>query len=92
MVSVMHVECARHGQPGGGDDAGARGGRAGHAGRRQSVPHLTVDVQDLDVDFMAFSGHKMLGPTGIGSLWGRRALLEAMPPYMGGGDMISGSR
>ncbi len=54
----------------------------------QSVPHLPVDVQALDVDFLAFSSHKMLGPTGIGCLYGRRALLEAMPPYQGGGDMI----
>ncbi len=54
----------------------------------QSVPHMPVDVQALDVDFLAFSGHKMLGPTGIGVLYGRRALLEAMPPFMGGGDMI----
>ena len=54
----------------------------------QSVPHLPVDVQNLDVDFLAFSGHKMLGPTGIGVLYGKRALLEAMPPFMGGGDMI----
>jgi cysteine desulfurase/selenocysteine lyase len=54
----------------------------------QSVPHFAVDVQDLDVDFLAFSGHKMCGPTGIGILYGKRALLEAMPPFMGGGDMI----
>jgi cysteine desulfurase/selenocysteine lyase len=54
----------------------------------QSVPHLPVDVEDLDVDFLAFSGHKMLGPTGIGVLYGKRALLEAIPPFMGGGDMI----
>ena len=54
----------------------------------QSVPHLPVDVQALDVDFLAFSGHKMLGPTGIGVLYGKRALLEAMPPFLGGGDMI----
>lgn len=54
----------------------------------QSVPHLPVDVQALDIDFLAFSAHKMLGPTGIGILYGKRALLEAMPPYMGGGDMI----
>jgi len=54
----------------------------------QSVPHLPVDVQALDVDFLCFSAHKMLGPTGIGILYGKRALLEAMPPYMGGGDMI----
>jgi cysteine desulfurase / selenocysteine lyase len=54
----------------------------------QAVPHLPVDVQALDCEFLAFSGHKMLGPTGIGCLYGKRALLEAMPPYMGGGDMI----
>jgi cysteine desulfurase / selenocysteine lyase len=54
----------------------------------QAVPHMPVDVQDLDVDFYAFSGHKMCGPTGIGVLWSRRSLLEAMPPFLGGGDMI----
>src|SRR4051812_27794040 len=54
----------------------------------QSVPHMPVDVRALDVDFLAFSGHKMCGPTGIGILYGKRALLEAMPPFMGGGDMI----
>jgi cysteine desulfurase/selenocysteine lyase len=54
----------------------------------QSVPHMHTDVQDLGADFLAFSGHKMCGPTGIGVLWGRRALLEAMPPFMGGGSMI----
>jgi cysteine desulfurase/selenocysteine lyase len=54
----------------------------------QSVPHLPVDVQTLGADFLAFSGHKMCGPTAIGVLWGRQALLEAMPPFMGGGDMI----
>lgn len=54
----------------------------------QSVPHLPVDVQVLDVDFLCFSAHKMLGPTGIGVLYGKRDLLEAMPPFMGGGDMI----
>ena len=54
----------------------------------QGVPHLPVDVADLDCDFLAFSGHKMLGPLGIGVLWGRRALLEAMPPFLGGGSMI----
>src|SRR5256884_6136198 len=54
----------------------------------QSVPHLHVDVQDLDIDFLCFSSHKMLGPTGIGVLYGKRDLLEAMPPFMGGGDMI----
>ncbi len=54
----------------------------------QSVPHMPVNVQALDIDFMAFSGHKMLGPTGSGVLWGRREILNAMPPFMGGGDMI----
>jgi cysteine desulfurase / selenocysteine lyase len=55
----------------------------------QAVPHLKVDVQALDADFYAFSGHKMYGPTGIGVLYGKHALLDAMPPYQGGGDMIS---
>ena len=54
----------------------------------QSVPHLKVDVQALDVDFLAFSAHKMCGPTGIGALYGKSRLLEAMPPFLGGGDMI----
>jgi len=54
----------------------------------QSVPHLPVDVQELNADFLCFSGHKMLGPTGLGVLYGKRELLEAMPPFMGGGDMI----
>lgn len=54
----------------------------------QSVPHLPVDVQALDIDFLAFSAHKMLGPTGIGILWGKMALLDAMDPFLGGGDMI----
>jgi cysteine desulfurase/selenocysteine lyase len=54
----------------------------------QSVPHLPVDVKDLDVDFLAFSGHKMLGPTGIGVLYGKREILEEMEPFHGGGEMI----
>ena len=54
----------------------------------QSVPHMAVDVQQLGADFYAFSGHKMCGPTGIGVLWARRTLLEAMPPFLAGGDMI----
>jgi len=54
----------------------------------KSVPHIPVNVQALGCDFLAFSGHKMCGPTGIGVLWARRELLEAMPPFMGGGDMI----
>jgi cysteine desulfurase/selenocysteine lyase len=55
----------------------------------QSSPHMPVDVQELDCDFYAFSGHKLFGPTGIGVLYGKAELLEAMPPYQGGGDMIS---
>jgi cysteine desulfurase/selenocysteine lyase len=54
----------------------------------QSVPHLPVDVQALDVDFLAFSAHKMCGPTGIGALYGKESHLELMPPFLGGGDMI----
>jgi len=54
----------------------------------QSVPHLKVDVQALDADFLAFSAHKMCGPTGIGALYGKSEFLEAMPPFLGGGDMI----
>lgn len=54
----------------------------------QAVPHMPVDVQAWDCDFMVFSGHKMAGPTGVGILYGKRHLLEAMPPFMGGGDMI----
>ena len=54
----------------------------------QAVPHMPVDVQDLDVDFLAFSAHKMLGPTGLGILYGKKTILNAMPPFLGGGDMI----
>ncbi|WP_425396202.1 cysteine desulfurase [Aeoliella sp.] len=54
----------------------------------QSAPHLAIDVQALDVDFLALSGHKMCGPSGVGVLYGREALLDAMPPFMGGGSMI----
>jgi cysteine desulfurase / selenocysteine lyase len=54
----------------------------------QAVPHQRIDVRDLDADFYVFSGHKLYGPTGIGALYGKAALLEAMPPYQGGGDMI----
>lgn len=54
----------------------------------QAVPHMAVDVQNLDCDFYVFSGHKMFAPTGIGALYGREELLNAMPPYQGGGDMI----
>jgi cysteine desulfurase/selenocysteine lyase len=54
----------------------------------QSVPHFAVDIQDLGAEFLVFSGHKMCGPTGVGVLYGRRELLEEMPPFLGGGDMI----
>jgi len=54
----------------------------------QSVPHMPVNVQELGCDFLVFSGHKMCGPTGIGGLWARREILEAMPPFLGGGSMI----
>jgi cysteine desulfurase/selenocysteine lyase len=55
----------------------------------QAVPHMAVDVGELGCDFYAFSGHKMCGPTGVGALWSRRSILEGMPPYQGGGEMIS---
>ncbi len=55
----------------------------------QSVPHMATDVQAWDADFLAFSSHKMVGPTGIGMLWGREELLDSMPPFLGGGNMIS---
>jgi cysteine desulfurase/selenocysteine lyase len=54
----------------------------------QSVPHMPVDVQEIDCDFLAFSGHKMCGPTGIGVLYGKKNLLQEMPPFLGGGEMI----
>lgn len=54
----------------------------------QSVPHMQVDMQDLDCDFFAFSGHKVYGPTGVGVLYGKEAWLEKLPPYQGGGEMI----
>ena len=54
----------------------------------QSVPHMKVDVKDLDADFLVFSGHKMLAPLGIGVLYGKKELLEKMPPFLFGGDMI----
>ena len=56
---------------------------------RRAAPHLQIDVQDLDVDFYAFSAHKMYGPNGVGVLYGKKELLEQMPPYQGGGEMIS---
>ncbi len=60
-----------------------------HLDAAQSVPHLPLDVQALDCDFLSFSSHKMCGPTGFGIFWGRKALLQEMPPFLGGGDMIS---
>ncbi len=55
----------------------------------QAAPHMPVNMRDMDCDFFVFSGHKMLGPTGIGVMYGKAELLEAMPPFMTGGDMIS---
>ncbi len=69
-------------------EAAHRAGALVLADGAQSVPHLPTDVGRLGCDFLAFSAHKMLGPTGIGVLWGRRELLEEMPPFMGGGGMI----
>lgn len=60
-----------------------------HIDGAQSVPHMPIDVLSLDCDFLSFSSHKMCGPTGLGILWGRQQLLEEMPPFLGGGDMIS---
>ena len=84
-----YVQRAGHDQSGAGYDcAGSRCWCVVLVDAAQSVPHLPVDVQALDVDFLCFQRHKMLGPTGIGVLYGKRDLLEAMPPFMGGGDMI----
>lgn len=69
-------------------DAAHAVGTVVHVDGAQGAPHIPVDVQALDCDFYTLSGHKMVGPTGIGVLYGRRDLLEAMPPWMGGGDMI----
>lgn len=69
-------------------EAGHAAGAVVMVDAAQAVPHTAVDVPAWDCDFMAFSGHKMCGPTGIGILYGKRELLEAMPPFMGGGDMI----
>jgi cysteine desulfurase/selenocysteine lyase len=69
-------------------DAAHRAGALCLVDGAQSVPHMAVNVREMDCDFMAFSGHKMLGPTGIGCLYGKRAVLEELPPFMGGGEMI----
>jgi cysteine desulfurase / selenocysteine lyase len=73
-------------------DAAHAAGAAVLVDAAQAVPHMGLDVGALGADFVAFSGHKMLGPTGIGVLWARSELLEAMPPFMGGGEMISDVR
>ncbi len=69
-------------------DAAHRAGALVVVDAAQSAPHFPLDVQELGADFLAFSGHKTLGPTGIGVLWGRKALLDELPPWMGGGEMI----
>ncbi len=69
-------------------EIGARAGVPVLVDGAQGAPHMPVDVQALGCDFYAFSGHKLYGPSGIGVLWGRRELLEAMPPWQGGGEMI----
>lgn len=69
-------------------DAAHKVGALAMVDAAQAVPHMPVDVQAWNCDFLAFSGHKMCGPTGIGILYGKRHILEAMPPFMGGGDMI----
>ncbi|MBK8901219.1 MAG: cysteine desulfurase [Anaerolineaceae bacterium] len=69
-------------------DAAHKVGALAMVDAAQAVPHMPVDVQAWDCDFLAFSGHKMCGPTGIGILFGKRHILDAMPPFMGGGDMI----
>jgi cysteine desulfurase/selenocysteine lyase len=69
-------------------DAAHAAGAIVHVDAAQYVPHLGTDVASLDVDLFTFTGHKMLGPTGIGVLWGREAILDAMPPFLGGGGMI----
>jgi cysteine desulfurase/selenocysteine lyase len=73
-------------------DAAHAAGAAVLVDAAQAVPHMALDVQSLGADFVAFSGHKMLGPTGIGVLWARGELLEGMPPFMGGGEMIADVR
>ena len=70
-------------------DAAHRHGAVAIVDGCQSVPHMATDVQALGADFLAFSSHKMVGPTGIGMLWGREELLDAMPPFLGGGNMIA---
>ncbi|MDB5048944.1 MAG: cysteine desulfurase, SufS subfamily [Fibrobacteres bacterium] len=85
---VKEIIRLAHAVPGGtGAGPGGRGAVVLVDGA-QSIAHMAVDVRDLDADFYAFSGHKMFGPTGVGILYGKLALLESMPPYQGGGDMI----
>ena len=87
---LADVERARHHQPDQGASPKSRiaVGAVVLVDGAQSVPHMPVDVRDLDCDFLAFSAHKMLGPTGVGVLYGKRALLDAMDPFLGGGEMI----
>ncbi len=73
-------------------DAAHRAGAIAIVDGCQSVPHMVTDIQDMGADFLAFSSHKMCGPSGLGVLWGRQQLLESMPPYMGGGNMIADVR
>ena len=89
-LAGAHVQHPRHGQRHLPDhrSGSARSGALLLLDCSQSVPHLPIDVVDLDADFIVFTGHKMCGPTGIGVLWGRGELLAAMPPVLGGGSMI----
>ncbi len=86
----LGLQCARHGESGGGNDRhGPRHGALALVDGAQSVSHRRTDVQALDADFLVFSGHKMFAPTGIGVVYGKQAILDAMPPWQGGGDMIA---
>jgi cysteine desulfurase / selenocysteine lyase len=89
FLDGSHFQFARHGESGRRTLRPRAQARHRHAGgRRASAGHLPVDVQAIGCDFFAFSGHKICGPTGIGVLWGRQEMLDAMPPYQGGGEMI----
>ena len=90
LVAATHVSnVLGHDQPGRGDlERAHAAGALVLLDGAQAVPQLPVDVQATGADFYAFTGHKMLGPTGIGVLWARRELLEEMPPFLGGGSMI----
>ena len=91
IVSVVpRLERPRHGESGGRDRQAGPKERGAYLvlDGAQAAPHLKLDVQALGCDFYCLSGHKMYGPSGIGVLWGKRRLLEAIPPYQGGGEMI----